>query len=94
MSDVPSLQARSEPAETFHLRRTGITFDVAAGWKPPHGQGAASEWIEALKMKLPVDEDGNYLNVMEREASHELVVPTMRGYSTSRRVTILIICSP
>jgi hypothetical protein len=54
-------------ATAFPLRRTGITFDVAAHWKPPNGQRAASEWIEALKTKLPVDEDGNYVNVMERE---------------------------
>jgi FAD binding domain/Berberine and berberine like len=54
-------------ATAFPLRRTGITFDVAAGWKPPNGQRAASEWIEALKAKLPVDQDGNYVNVMERE---------------------------
>jgi FAD/FMN-containing dehydrogenase len=54
-------------ATAFPLRRTGVTFDVAAGWKPPAGQRAASEWIEALKTKLPVDEDGNYVNVMERE---------------------------
>ena len=54
-------------ATAFPLRRTGITFDVAAGWKPPNGQRAASEWMEALKTKLPVDQDGNYVNVMERE---------------------------
>ena len=54
-------------ATAFPLRRTGITFDVAAHWKPPNGQRAASEWVEALKTKLPVDQDGNYVNVMERE---------------------------
>lgn len=54
-------------ATAFPLRRTGITFDVAAGWKPPNGQRAASEWMEALKTKLPVNQDGNYVNVMERE---------------------------
>ena len=27
---------------------------------------AASEWIDGLKTKLPVDEDGNYVNVMDR----------------------------
>jgi hypothetical protein len=59
-------------ATAFPLRRTGITFDVAAGWKPPHGQGAASEWIDALKMKLPVDQDGNYVNVMEREGENSV----------------------
>jgi hypothetical protein len=54
-------------ATAFPLRRTGITFDVAAGWNPPDGQRAASAWIEPLKTRLPVDEDGNYVNVMERE---------------------------
>jgi FAD/FMN-containing dehydrogenase len=54
-------------ATAFPLRRAGITFDVAAPWNPPDGQRAASEWIEALRTKLPVDEDGNYVNVMDRE---------------------------
>jgi hypothetical protein len=54
-------------ATAFPLRRTGITFDVSAGWIPPDGQRAARDWIEALKTKLPVDEEGNYVNVMERE---------------------------
>jgi hypothetical protein len=40
-------------ATAFPLRRTSITFDVAAGWKPPNGQRAASEWIEALKRNCP-----------------------------------------
>jgi hypothetical protein len=53
-------------ATAFPLRRAGITFDVSAPWNPPHGQRAASEWIEALKTKLPVDEDGDYVNVMDR----------------------------
>ena len=56
----------------FLCAGTGITFDVAAGWKPPDGQRAASEWIEALKTKLPVDEDGNYVNVMEREGENSV----------------------
>jgi FAD/FMN-containing dehydrogenase len=51
----------------FPLRRDGIAFDVAAYWKPSDGQQAAREWIEALRTKLPVDEDGTYVNVMERE---------------------------
>jgi FAD/FMN-containing dehydrogenase len=51
----------------FPLRRDGIAFDVAVYWKPPDGQQAAREWIEALRTKLPVDEDGTYVNVMERE---------------------------
>jgi len=54
-------------ATAFPLRRTGITFEVSAGWKPPDGQRAASEWIETLKAKLPVDPDGNYVNIMDRE---------------------------
>jgi hypothetical protein len=53
-------------ATAFPLRRTGITFDVSAGWKPPDGEHGASLWIEALKTELPVDQDGNYVNVMER----------------------------
>ena len=57
-------------ATAFPLRRTGITFDVLAHWNPPHGQRAAIEWTEALKTKLPVDEDGNYVNVMEREGEN------------------------
>ncbi|MGA8088614.1 MAG: FAD-dependent oxidoreductase [Terracidiphilus sp.] len=57
-------------ATAFPLRRDGIGCDVAAYWKPPDGQQAASRWIEALKTKLPVDEDGNYVNVMEREGEN------------------------
>jgi FAD binding domain/Berberine and berberine like len=53
-------------ATAFPLRRAGITFDVSAPWKLPDGQRAASEWIDALKAKLPVDEDGDYVNVMDR----------------------------
>jgi FAD/FMN-containing dehydrogenase len=55
-------------ATPFPLRRDGIAFDVAAYWKPPESPQAAVEWIEALRTKLPVDEDGiTYVNVMERE---------------------------
>jgi hypothetical protein len=54
-------------ATPFPLRRNGITFDVAAYWKPPAGQRAAREWVETLRAKLPVDKDGTYVNVMERE---------------------------
>jgi FAD/FMN-containing dehydrogenase len=54
-------------ATAFPLRRDGIAFDVAAYWKPPDGQRAAREWIEALRTKLPVDDDGTYVNIMERE---------------------------
>jgi FAD/FMN-containing dehydrogenase len=53
-------------ATAFPLRRAGITFDVSAPWKPPDGQQVATGWIEALKAKLPVDHDGNYVNVMDR----------------------------
>ncbi len=53
-------------ATPFPLRRDGITFDVAAHWHSPDSQRAASEWIAALKSQLPVD-DGNYVNVMDRE---------------------------
>ena len=59
-------------ATAFPLRRTGITFDVSADWNPPGGQRAASEWIEALKTKLPVDQDGNYVNVMDREGENSV----------------------
>jgi FAD/FMN-containing dehydrogenase len=55
-----------EAATPFPLRRDGIACDVAAYWKAPDGQRATSEWIEALKSNLPVDEVGNYVNVMER----------------------------
>ena len=54
-------------ATPFPLRRNGIAFDVAAYWKPPDGQQTGREWIEALRTNLPVDEDGTYVNVMERE---------------------------
>ena len=53
-------------ATAFPLRRAGITFDISAPWSPPDGQPTASEWIEALKTNLPVDEDGDYVNVMDR----------------------------
>ncbi len=56
-------------ATAFPLRRRGITFDISAQWNPPDGQRAAKEWIDALKTKLPMDEDGNYVNVMEREGA-------------------------
>src|SRR5271170_2121026 len=59
-------------ATPFPLRRVGIGCDIAAYWKPPDGQRAASEWIEALKTTLPVDEDGNYVNVMEREGGNSV----------------------
>jgi len=54
-------------ATPFPLRKDGIACDVAAYWQAPDGQRPASEWIEALKLQLPVDEAGNYVNIMERE---------------------------
>ena len=54
-------------ATAFPLRRDGIAFDAAAYWKPPEGQRVAREWVEALNTKLPVDKDGTYVNIMERE---------------------------
>lgn len=56
-------------ATAFPLRREGIAFDVAASWKPSAGRRAAREWTEALHTKLPVD-DGNYVNIMEREGEN------------------------
>jgi hypothetical protein len=58
-------------ATPFPLRKDGIAFDIAAYWKPPNGQRAASKWIAALKSKLPVDA-GNYVNVMEREGENSV----------------------
>jgi FAD/FMN-containing dehydrogenase len=59
-------------ATAFPLRRAGITFDVSAQWNPQAGQRAAKDWIEALKAKLPVGTDGNYVNVMEREGENSV----------------------
>jgi FAD/FMN-containing dehydrogenase len=53
-------------ATPFPLRRNGIACDIAAPWKEPSGQRAAREWIDTLSAKLPVDEDGTYVNGMER----------------------------
>ena len=68
-------------ATAFPLRRTGIILDVSAPWNPPDGQRAASEWIEALKTKLPVDADGNYVNVMAREGENSV----QRAYGVNFR---------
>jgi FAD/FMN-containing dehydrogenase len=54
-------------ATPFPLRTNGITYDVAAHWNSPDSQHAARRWTEALQSKLPVDQTGNYVNVMERE---------------------------
>ena len=73
-------------ATAFPLRRTGITFDVFAHWNPPDGQRAASEWTEALKTKLPVDEDGNYVNVMEREGENSVRRAYGANYARLRQI--------
>ena len=59
-------------ATPFPLRSDGIACDVAAHWKSPDSQRAARQWTEALKSKLPVDENGNYVNVMEREGENSV----------------------
>ena len=53
-------------ATPFPLRRNGIVCDVAASWTTTDGQRVAREWIETLNAKLPIDEDGNYVNDMDR----------------------------
>jgi hypothetical protein len=58
---------RVPPAATaFPLRGKGIVFDVSAYWKPPSGQPAAKQWVETLKSRLPIEENGNYVNIMDR----------------------------
>jgi FAD/FMN-containing dehydrogenase len=59
-------------ATAFPLRREGLSFDVAATWESPNGQRSARAWIDALKSKLPVDNDGNYVNIMEREGEESV----------------------
>ncbi|HEY5256661.1 MAG TPA: FAD-binding oxidoreductase [Acidobacteriaceae bacterium] len=59
-------------ATPFPLRSDGIACDVAAHWKSPDSRRAARQWTEALKSKLPVDENGNYVNVMEREGENSV----------------------
>jgi FAD/FMN-containing dehydrogenase len=54
-------------ATPFPMRQDGITFDIAAQWRAPHGQRAASEWVAALNSQLPEADAGNYVNVMDRE---------------------------
>ena len=66
-------------ATPFPLRVDGITWDVAAYWKQPDGQRAARNWIDALGMKLPVDEHGAYVNVMDREGESGV----RRAYATN-----------
>ncbi|WP_158787502.1 FAD-binding oxidoreductase [Granulicella sp. L46] len=73
-------------ATAFPLRRAGITFDVSAGWTPPDGQRAASDWIEALKTTLPVDGDGNYVNVMEREGDESVRLAYGANYARLQQV--------
>jgi hypothetical protein len=59
-------------ATPFPLRRDGIACDVAAHWKSPASRLAARQWTEALKSKLPVNENGNYVNVMDREGENSV----------------------
>jgi FAD/FMN-containing dehydrogenase len=59
-------------ATAFPLRRDGIGCDIAVYWKPPDGQRAAREWIDALNTKLPVDADGAYVNAMDREGENSV----------------------
>jgi hypothetical protein len=53
-------------ATPFPLRRNGIACDIASYWTASSGQPGARAWIEALSTRLPVDEDGDYVNVMDR----------------------------
>jgi FAD binding domain/Berberine and berberine like len=53
-------------ATAFPLRRNGLAFDVGAYWTAASGQRAAGEWIDAISTKLPGDEDGTYVNGMDR----------------------------
>jgi hypothetical protein len=53
-------------ATPFPLRRNGIACDIASYWTASSGQRGARAWIEALSTRLPVDEDGDYVNVMDR----------------------------
>jgi FAD binding domain/Berberine and berberine like len=53
-------------ATAFPLRRNGIACDVGAYWTAANGQRASREWIDALSTKLPMDEDGTYVNGMDR----------------------------
>ncbi len=73
-------------ATPFPLRRDGIGCDIAAYWKPPDGQRTASEWIAALKTTLPVDEDGNYVNVMDREEENSVRHAYGPNYARLRHV--------
>jgi FAD binding domain/Berberine and berberine like len=59
-------------ATPFPLRREGIAIDAAAYWKPPAGRSAAIQWVEDLRVKMPADRDGNYVNVMDRVGEREV----------------------
>lgn len=59
-------------ATSFPIRREGIAIDAAAYWKPPDGQPAAAEWVESIKSKMPADQDGDYVNVMDRVGESEV----------------------
>ncbi|HEY1498117.1 MAG TPA: FAD-binding oxidoreductase [Acidobacteriaceae bacterium] len=53
-------------ATAFPLRRDGIACDLTAYWKPAAGRRAAEKWVQELSAVLPVDPDGDYVNVMDR----------------------------
>jgi len=53
-------------ATPFPLRRNGMSCDVSAYWTPAKGNSAAREWVDALNANLPVEEDGVYVNGMDR----------------------------
>ena len=59
-------------ATAFPLRSDGIACDVAAHWKSPDSRRAAKQWTKALKSKLLVNENGNYVNVMDREGENSV----------------------
>ena len=43
-----------------------MSCDVSAYWTPAKGNSAAREWVDALNADLPVEEDGVYVNGMDR----------------------------
>jgi FAD/FMN-containing dehydrogenase len=63
----------SADATAFPLRRNGIACDMAAHWKPTGGRRAAEKWTEDLRAALPVDEDGDYVNVLDRVGEQSVV---------------------
>ena len=73
-------------ATAFPLRRDGIACDVASHWERPEGQRAAREWIQALSKRLPVDKDGNYVNVMDREGESGVRLAYGANYARLQRI--------